>query len=137
MSTGALYFRLMNGWYDSLVRPPLTPPDAVFGPVWTVLYIMIAVAIVLYYRSRPRQRLLSTTVILLVHIVTNLAWTTLFFVLKSPSLALVDIVLLDVTLVLLVRRFFAERRLAGLLLLPYLGWVLFATYLNTGFLVLN
>jgi len=137
LSTGALYFRLMNGWYDSLVRPPLTPPDAVFGPVWTVLYIMIAVAIVLYYRSRPRQRLLSTTVILLVHIVTNLAWTTLFFVLKSPSLALVDIVLLDVTLVLLVRRFFAERRLAGLLLLPYLGWVLFATYLNTGFLVLN
>jgi len=127
----------MTVWYATLHRPPLTPPDWIFSPVWTVLYIMIATAIVLYYRSSHKPRPWLTTAVLGVHLLANFSWTYLFFGLRSPALALVDIAILDVTLVLLVRWFWQARRLAGLLLLPYLLWVLFATYLNVGFYRLN
>ncbi len=127
----------MTAWYATLRRPLLTPPDWIFSPVWTALYIMIATAIVLYYRSSHKPRLWLTTTVLGVHLLANLSWTYLFFGLRSPALALVDIAILDITLVLLFRWFGKTNRLAGLLLLPYLLWVLFATYLNVGFYRLN
>jgi len=127
----------MNAWYATLRRPPLTPPDGVFGPVWTVLYLMIAVAIVLYYRAPQKRHVWLTTAVLSVHLAANFTWTPLFFSLRSPGLALADIAVLDVTLLLLVRWFWRARRLAGVLLGPYLAWVLFASYLNYGFWKLN
>ncbi len=127
----------MNGWYATLNRPPLTPPDVVFGPVWTVLYVMIATAVVLYLRAPRKPHEVRTMVVLVVHLASNVLWTTLFFGLRSPALALVDILVLDATLVLLVAWFRRVRPWSGYLLLPYLAWVLFATYLNIGFLVLN
>jgi len=127
----------MNTWYAGLNKPPLTPPNWVFSPVWMVLYVMIAVAIILYYRSPNKRRVALTSALLALHLATNFAWTYLFFGLQSPALALADIVVLDVTLVLLIPRFCRARPPAGALLIPYLLWVLFATYLNFGILMLN
>lgn len=135
----------MNTWYDSLQRPPLTPPDAVFGPVWAVLYAMIAVSWVLYLISTLRQRRhhpetrlpLGVYALMAGHALCNLAWTPLFFGLRSPGLALIDILLLDASLIILIVCFWRRNRPAALLLLPYLAWVLFATYLNLGFWWLN
>jgi translocator protein len=127
----------MNTWYAGLTKPPLTPPNWVFSPVWIVLYVMIAVAIILYYRSPDKRQVSLTSVLLALHLATNFAWTFLFFGLQSPALALADIVVLDVTLVLLIVRFRRARPVAGVLLIPYLLWVLFATYLNFGILMLN
>lgn len=127
----------MNNWYASLNRPPLTPPSWIFSPVWTILYVMIAVAIFLYYRTPAKSHGRLTTSVLIVHLAANFSWTWLFFGQQAPGLAFIDIVILDFTLVLLICAFWKTRQLAGALLLPYLGWVLFATYLNAGFYWLN
>lgn len=127
----------MNAWYQALQQPPLTPPNEVFGPVWTVLYGMIAVSIVLFLRKVRREWGYGVYGVIGVHILSNVAWTGLFFGLRSPGLALMDILLLDVTLVWMVRVFWKAHRVASILLWPYLAWVLFATYLNAAFWVLN
>lgn len=127
----------MNTWYEELTRPPLSPPNWVFGPVWTILYIMIAVSIILYYQASGKQYASLATAVLIVHIIANLSWTSLFFGLKSPLLALIDILVLDITLVLLIYLFWQASTTAAVLLIPYLLWVSFATYLNAGFYWLN
>jgi len=127
----------MDTWYSTLNRPPLTPPSWIFSPVWTVLYITIAISILLYYRSSSKPHVGWTSAVLTGHLVTNLVWTYLFFGLRSPAVALIDILLLDASLVVLIRWFWKARMLAGALLVPYLVWVLFATYLNYGFFRLN
>lgn len=127
----------MNAWYSTLNRPPLTPPNWVFSPVWTVLYITIAISVFLYYRSAFKAHVRWTSALLIVHLITNFVWTYLFFGLRSPAIALIDIVVLDISLVVLICWFWKSRVLAGVLLIPYLAWVMFATYLNYGFYRLN
>lgn len=127
----------MNSWYASLTLPPLTPPPWVFGPAWTILYTLIAVSIVVYYRARPPEGRLVTTAVLAFHLLTNFIWSPLFFGLQRPGLALADILLLDVSLVAVILLFRRASRLAAALLAPYLLWVLFATYLNAGIVALN
>lgn len=134
----------MNTWYTQLNRPPLTPPDAIFGPVWTVLYAMIILSWTLFVITTLQERRRGNTplpyriyAVMAGHAVCNLAWTPLFFGLRSPGLALIDILLLDASLIVLIAGFWPRNRPAALLLLPYLIWVLFATYLNLGFWWLN
>ena len=127
----------MNAWYGGLARPPLTPPDWIFGPVWTVLYAMIAVSVALYVRRTWPGRKGWAYGLIGFHLGCNLVWTYLFFGLESPGLALVDIVLIDLTGVSLAVLFWRAQRIASLLLWPYLAWVFFATYLNAGFFLLN
>lgn len=127
----------MNAWYAELNRPPLTPPDWIFGPVWTVLYLMILVAVIAYYRAANKPHVLRTTLVLIIHLALNFAWTWLFFGLRAPLLALIDMVLLDLSLLLLLRWFRQSSNFAAYLLVPYLIWILFASYLNAGFYWLN
>jgi tryptophan-rich sensory protein len=127
----------MNAWYQQLTRPYLTPPNWVFGPAWTILYIMIAIAIIVYYQASGKQHVLLTTIILAVHLIANFSWTPLFFGAQNPLLALLDILVLDVTLVVLIFLFWKASTIAAVLLIPYLFWVSFATYLNAGFYWLN
>jgi len=127
----------MNTWYEQLTRPYLSPPSWVFGPVWTVLYIMIACSIILYFRTSARPYATLTLIVLLVHLAANLAWTSLFFGFNSLLLSLLDIIVLDVTLVALIFLFWKTSAAAAALLLPYLLWICFATYLNAAYFVLN
>ena len=127
----------MTEWYQSLNRPLLTPPSWVFGPVWAVLYAMIAAAIYVFVRSRTSGSGYGVYVVLGVHLAANFAWTAIFFRLHSPGWALIDILVLDATLICLVFSFWRAARLSSVLLWPYLAWVLFATYLNAGFYLLN
>ncbi len=127
----------MNNWYAALNRPALTPPDWIFSPVWTVLYIMIAVSIFMYFRAPCKNHLWLTVVILVLHLASNFIWTYLFFGLQSPVMALWDIIFLDLSLVVLMIFFWQASHIAGVMLVPYLLWVSFATYLNYGFFRLN
>jgi len=127
----------MNAWYAELNRPYLTPPNWLFGPAWTILYIMIAVSIIFYYKAPGKEHVLLTTAILVVHLIANFSWTPLFFGLQNPLLALIDILILDMTLLVLIYLFWQASTVASLLLIPYLLWVSFATYLNAGFYWLN
>jgi len=127
----------MNEWYEGLQRPRLTPPDWVFGPVWTILYVMIAISIFLFLRKYKSETGYGIYVLIVLHLISNFAWTGIFFGLKSPGLALIDILFLDISLVLIVWCFWQTNRMASILLWPYLMWVLFATYLNASFYLLN
>ena len=127
----------MNDWYSKLSRPPLTPPNWIFGPVWTVLYIMITVSLILYIKQTRQNLIYWAVVVIILHLITNFSWTGIFFGLKRPGLALIDILMLDFTLAIMVVHFWQTAKPSSVLLWPYLAWVLFATYLNAGFYFLN
>ena len=127
----------MNDWYENLQRPALTPPNWIFGPVWTVLYIMIAVSIFLFVKNHKTGTGFGIYFLIALNLIANFSWTALFFRLQSPGLALIDIVVLDISLILMIYYFWQTNRIASTLLWPYLLWVLFATYLNFSFYVLN
>lgn len=115
-------------WYEALVKPPWNPPNWLFGPVWTLLYIGIAVAGWRVWRASPR--LSPALTLWIVQLVLNTAWSWLFFGLHRPGLAFVDITLLLLTIVAFV---FAARpldRVASWLFVPYGLWVAYAASLN-------
>ncbi|WP_425614137.1 TspO/MBR family protein [Anatilimnocola sp. NA78] len=126
-----------GGWYASLQRPPLTPPNWIFGPVWTLLYIMMAIAAGrAANRSSPAQRW-TTWSLFITQLAFNAAWSALFFGAQQPGLALIDIVLMWLAIVATIAWFWRIDRVAAWLFVPYLAWVSFATYLNLGFWWLN
>ena len=125
-------------WYAGLVKPPLTPPSWTFGVVWTVLYVMMGVASYLVVRrgvSRPGVRPAMTFYVL--QLVLNGVWSPVFFGLRAPWVALGIIVVLVPAVWVTMVLFRRVSRGAGVLLVPYLAWVCFATYLNAGFAWLN
>ena len=114
-----------------------TPPDWLFGPVWTVLYIMMAVAAWLVWRSGDRVRAQDALYLFAVQLALNLAWSLLFFGLRDPALALVEVVGFWIAIAATTRAFWPLDRRAGLLMLPYLAWVGFAALLNAAIWWLN
>lgn len=128
----------IGDWYQSLAKPALQPPSWVFGPAWTAIYVLTAISATLGWLATDagddRRRLLT---LFIANGVLNAAWTIIFFTLQSPLFALVDILMLWLTIAGLILFLWQRRRLAAVLLLPYIGWVSFATYLNAGILVLN
>jgi tryptophan-rich sensory protein len=126
-----------QSFYQSLARPTWNPPSWVFGPVWTVLYLMMALAAWLLYRApHGRTRTLALAA-WTVQLAANVAWSALFFGLRRPALALVDIVVLFALVAVTAALAWRVRRGAGILLLPYLGWIAFATALNFEIVRLN
>jgi benzodiazapine receptor len=120
--------------YRSLEQPGFAPPSWVFGPVWTVLYVMIGVAGWLLWRPRGWTPVVTLWA---VQLVLNLAWTPLFFGAGQRGLALVDIVLLDLLVAATVVLGWRTSRAAALLLVPYLAWTCFATALNASIWAMN
>lgn len=121
-------------WYPTLRKPSWTPPGWAFGPVWTLLYPMVAVSGWRAWREgRGRKRLL----IYLVQMALNAAWPWLFFAARQPALALVDVVVLFAAILATAVAFWRVHRGAALLLVPYLGWVGFAAALNYAIWRLN
>ncbi|MEY4160840.1 MAG: hypothetical protein RLZZ136_1461 [Pseudomonadota bacterium] len=126
-----------SAWFRSLVKPAIYPPPATFGIVWTLLYIFMGMAVALIAtprKARGRGIALSAFVL---QMALNLAWTPLFFGLHQITLALYLLFALDVAVLGTLVLFWRVRRRAGLLLLPYLLWVVFATQLNAQFLAAN
>lgn len=117
-------------WYPTLAKPPWTPPPWLFGPVWTLLYVMMAVAAWLVWRtSGGRQRAVALG-LFVAQLVLNATWSILFFGMRSPLLGLIDILLLWVLIGAVVVAFFRVAKVAGALMLPYWAWVSFAVALN-------
>lgn len=126
-------------WFASLVKPTFQPPDRLFGPVWTVLYVAMAVAAWLVQRAVGVDNALRRRayVLFFAQFALNLAWSPLFFGLRSPWLAFVDICALWMVLLWTLLTFGRLRPLAGYLLLPYLLWVSFALVLNGTIWLMN
>jgi tryptophan-rich sensory protein len=126
------------GWFATLTQPPGNPPNWVFGPVWSVLYAMMGASFALvWHGAEPgvvRQRVFR---LFFIQLALNLCWSPVFFGAHQIALALAVIVLMALTIFLTILAFRPINRTASLLLVPYLLWVCYATYLNAGYLYLN
>jgi tryptophan-rich sensory protein len=119
-----------SAWYADLVKPSWSPPGWLFGPVWTLIYVLMAVAAWLVWREGGWARQRRPLTLYIVQLVLNAAWTPIFFGLHQPGWALIEIVLLWVAIVATLLAFKPVRPLAAWLLAPYLAWVSFAAFLN-------
>lgn len=124
-------------WFQSLFKPAIYPPPASFGIVWTILYIVIGIALALVCSSWGARGRGMAIGLFVVHFACNLAWTPVFFGNQNIVGGLVVLGLVNATLLAVIWAFWRVRRLAALLLLPYLGWTIFAGVLNYEFHRLN
>lgn len=124
-------------WFDNLNKPFLNPPDWLFAPVWTILYILIAISFLLFLKGGMNKEKRMPLIFFIIQMLLNFAWSPVFFGLENIALALVIIFLMWIFILLTVIVFFKHSKLAALLLLPYLIWVSFAFYLNFSYFVLN
>ncbi len=125
-------------WYGSLTKPELNPPNWLFGPVWTILYALMAVAAWrIYERRRHEKKAWPLLVIYGGHLAVNAFWSVAFFAMHNITLAFMVILVLWLMIAYLMAGFYRIDRAAGLLLVPYLAWVSFAAYLNLSILLLN
>jgi translocator protein len=128
----------LRGWYDGLDKAPWNPPGWVFGPAWTVLYVLMAVAAWLVARTGLEQRAVQVALALyLAQLALNLGWSLLFFGARAPGWALLDIAVLCVMVTATMVAFWRVDATAGWLLLPYLAWIVFATTLNAWIVLRN
>lgn len=125
---GALASRDAGSFYAQLTRPPWAPPSWLFGPAWTLLYLLMALAAWRVDISPRRSR--AALVLFMVQLAVNALWSWLFFSWHLGGAAFVDVLLLDALVIATVAAFWRIDRLAAVLLVPYLGWIFFATALN-------
>ncbi|WP_300398184.1 TspO/MBR family protein [uncultured Sphingobium sp.] len=119
-----------NRWFAALDKPALMPPGWAFGVAWTILYVLMALAFAIVLHARGAQARGVAVGLFLLQLVMNLAWSPLFFRMHQVDAALILIVALIVAVGLAIRYFWRIRRLAGILMLPYLAWLCFAAVLN-------
>lgn len=120
--------------YNSLNRPPLSPPSILFPIIWSILYLIMGVS---YFLYRKENNNFETKVIYYTQLVVNLFWSIFFFLLKWRFFSILWIIILDFLVLYLIKRFIEEKKLSAYLNIPYLIWCLFATYLTIGIYFLN
>ncbi|MXP43253.1 TspO/MBR family protein [Allopontixanthobacter sediminis] len=126
-----------SAWFQSLVRPDIFPPPMWFGIVWSILYVMLGFALALVCSAWGARGRTAAIVMFLVQLAVNLAWSPIFFGQHQITGGLILIAVLDVLVIVTAVMFWRARKLAAVLMLPYLAWILFATVLNYEFLRLN
>ena len=121
--------------YNNLNRPPLSPPSVVFPIVWTILYIIMGISFGILADNKLLDS--KTKIIYYLQLAFNTLWSIIFFSLKWRLFAFIWIIALTILVILMIIEFYTKNKIAGLLQIPYLLWVLFASYLNLGVYLLN
>ncbi|MBI2074209.1 MAG: tryptophan-rich sensory protein [Candidatus Levybacteria bacterium] len=137
---GSLFtFSAIPTWYSTLNKPFFSPPNWIFGPVWTTLYILMGISLYLVQSSKLKVQSKKKQAVKLffIQLGFNVLWSILFFGFKNPALAFVDIIALWVAIFLTMKSFYPISRSAFYLLLPYFIWVSFASILNLMIIFLN
>lgn len=127
----------IDGWYRTIEKPTWTPPGYLFGPVWTTLYIMMAIAAWLIWKKAGTKAAAFPLTLFGVQLMLNVAWSWIFFGLHQPGWAFAEIILLWFAITATTVVFFRKQKVAGLLMIPYLAWVSFAGVLNFAIWQLN
>jgi len=127
---GLITYPALDDWYNGLIKPSWTPPNAVFGPVWNLLFLLTAIAGWLVWRKLGLAGASLQMTVFAVQLALNLLWSAVFFGLRRPDLALVVAVLLWIAVAAMAVTFWRVRPIAGSLMLPYSAWVTFAIALN-------
>lgn len=131
---GTLFtFSAIPTWYAFLDKPSFAPPNWVFGPVWTTLYTLIGISLFLIWQNKKKP----STKLFFFHLFLNAIWSPIFFGLKNLGLAFVVILVMDITLIVIIKYFYKFSKLASYLLVPYLLWISFASVLNFSIWQLN
>ncbi len=124
-------------WYSTLLKPPFTPSAELFAPVWIILYVTILISLFIYIFSKTRRDKIKGYICFLIQLILNVVWPYVFFTIENCGLALVIILLLDISVFLTVKEFYKISKYASAILIPYFIWIIFATYLNAGICILN
>lgn len=125
-------------WYSQLDKPFFAPPNWIFGPVWTILYLLMGISIYLIIRDGwKKKKIKNAAMFFAIQLALNFIWTPIFFGLRSPLLGLIIIATMWVFIVITILKFYRISKPAAYLLIPYLLWVSFATLLNASILFLN
>ena len=132
---GLVSISLKEPWYSGLVKSNYNPPDWIFAPVWTTLYIMMTLAIWFFWHSENRD--MNTVYIYFIHILFNTTWSIVFFGLHQIFLALIVLVILIGLIITLVIRYKRVNFVSYYLMIPYLLWCCYALFLNINLLILN
>ena len=127
-------FSYKEPWYSTLNKSFLTPPDWVFAPVWTTLYLFMAIAI---WSAWHKNYNINLVLIYLIHLCFNTTWSVVFFVFHNMVLALLVLIILIALIINLILRFKRVKMLSAYLMIPYLLWCSFALILNTSLIMLN
>ena len=122
-------------WYSELIKSNYNPPDWVFAPVWTILYLMMTLAIWFFWHSKNRD--IKTIYVYLIHIALNTTWSIVFFGLHQILLALIILLLLISFIIYLILRYKRVNLVSYYLMIPYLLWTFYALFLNFNLLILN
>lgn len=120
----------IEGWYASIKKPAWNPPNDVFGPVWTTLFVMMAIAAWLVWKPIGFKAAATPLMLFAIQLALNVAWSWIFFGLHHPGWAFAEIVILWLAIVATTAAFFRHSKIAGWLMVPYLAWVSFASVLN-------
>lgn len=123
-------------WYATLVKPSFSPPNWIFGPVWTILYVLMGISLYLVWVSKTKSKQYAVR-LFFIQLVLNAIWSIIFFGLKSPGLAFLEIIALWITIVLTIKAFRKISTPASYLLYPYVAWASFASILNFSIWILN
>ena len=132
---GLASINLKEPWYSQLIKSNYNPPDWVFAPVWTTLYLMMTFAIWFYWHSKRRD--MNTIYIYFIHIVFNTTWSIVFFGLHQILLALIVLMILVVLIIILILKFKRVNYTSSFLMIPYLLWCCYALFLNFNLYILN
>lgn len=125
-------------WYADLTKPSFNPPNWIFGPVWTILYIMMAISFYLVWQKGTKDKIVQTSLFaFILQLVLNVLWSIVFFGMHSPLWGFIVIILLWIAILTTIVCFFKVSKTAGYILIPYLLWVSFAAVLNYSVLILN
>ncbi len=124
----------VSTWYVTLIKPSFNPPNWIFGPVWTILYLMMGISLYLVWIKKYDK---SAFILFGIQLVLNALWSILFFGIKSPLYAFIEIIFLWVAILLTIIYFYKINKTSAYLLIPYILWVSFASVLNLAILILN
>jgi len=124
-------------WYAALKKPFFTPPNWIFSPVWISLFILMGISLFFVWRRQGHPQFNKALIFFFVQLILNVLWSLAFFGLRLPLLGFIDIILLWIAILLTIQNFLKVSKFAGVLLLPYLLWVSFATLLNLSLWVQN
>jgi len=126
-----------NAWFDALQKPSFMPPGPVFGIVWPILYALIGIAVAMIIAEPPSPRRQAALTLFFIQLALNFAWSPIFFAAHDIQLANIVIFVMAVVAAIAARLFLKMRREAGLLMIPYLAWLVFAATLNSTIASLN
>ena len=132
---GLVTMTFKEPWYSKLVKSNFNPPDWIFAPVWTTLYLMMTIAIWFFWHTKNRD--MGTVYIYFIHVLFNTTWSVVFFGLHNISLALINLVILICLIIILILRFKRVNKVSAYLMIPYLLWSCYALFLNINLYILN